>query len=128
MIPHHPTHWIAVALVASLALLAFEAAGQNTGAQAVFEGRPAMAGAQAGQGALAGPPQGGIGLQGTDGAQLNLRRPQTATMGAGPAPALVSCQGPTVSAANNPACVAQIGNERLESRMTRLGVSNAQQR
>jgi hypothetical protein len=126
MIPHHPTHWIAVALVASLALLAFEAAGQSTGAQAVFEGRPALAGAQAGQGALAGPPQGGMGLQGSEGAQLNLRRPQAATMGAGPTPA--SCQGPTVSAAKDPACLAQVGNERLESRMTRLGVGDAQQR
>src|SRR4030095_13421920 len=75
-VPHHPTHWIAVAVVAALALLAFEAWGQQTvnelrmspNAQAVFQGRPAMAGAQAGLGAMAGLPQGGIGLQGSDGA------------------------------------------------------------
>lgn len=73
---HHPTHWIAVALVAALALLALEAGGQSAGAAAMFEGRPAMAGAQAGLGAQAGPPQGGIGVQGTQAAQLNLRRPR----------------------------------------------------
>jgi hypothetical protein len=72
---HHPTHWIGVALAAALALLALEAGGQSSGAAAMFEGRPAMAGAQAGLGALAGPPQGGIGVQGTQAAQLNLRRP-----------------------------------------------------
>ena len=74
---HHPTHWIAVALVLALALLALEeAGGQSTGAAAMFEGRPAMAGAQAGLGAQAGPPQGGIGVQGTQAAELNLRRPR----------------------------------------------------
>ena len=72
---HHPTHWIAVALVAALGLLALDAGGQSSGAAATFEGRPAMAGAQAGLGALAGPPQGGIGVQGTQAAQLNLRKP-----------------------------------------------------
>lgn len=73
---HHPTHWIAVALVLALALLALEeAGGQSAGAAAMFEGRPAMAGAQAGLGAMAGPPQGGIGVQGTQAAELNLRRP-----------------------------------------------------
>lgn len=128
MIPHHPTHWIAVAIAASLALLAFEVAGQGTGAQAVFEGRPAMAGAQAGLGAMAGPPQGGIGLQGSEGAQLSLRRPDTATMGAGAAPASSQCEGPTVSAAQNPACLPQVGDERVEGRMARLGVGDAQQR
>ncbi|MGV3570501.1 MAG: hypothetical protein ACO1PB_07870 [Ramlibacter sp.] len=128
MIPHHPTHWIAVAVAASLAFLAFEVAGQSTGAQAVFEGRPAMAGAQAGLGAMAGPPQGGIGLQGSEGAQLNLRRPDTATMGAGRALAPSQCEGPTLSAAQNPACLAQVGDERLEGRMARLGVDDAQQR
>jgi hypothetical protein len=66
--PHTPFHWIIVALVAAAFLLALsDAHGQqgpgSTGAGAVFEGRPAMAGAQAGQGALAGPPQGGIGVQ-----------------------------------------------------------------
>ena len=74
---HHPTHWIAVAVVLALALLALEeAGGQSAGASATFEGRPAMAGAQAGLGALAGPPQGGIGVQGTQAAQLNLRKPR----------------------------------------------------
>ena len=127
MIPHRPSYWIAVAIAASLALLAFEVAGQSPGAQAVFEGRPAMAGAQAGLGAMAGPPQGGIGLQGADGAQVNLRRPDTATMGAGRAPSS-QCEGPTVSAAQNPACLPQVGDERLEGRMTRLGVGETQQR
>jgi len=127
MIPHRPSYWIAVAIAASLALLAFEVAGQSPGAQAVFEGRPAMAGAQAGLGAMAGPPQGGIGLQGADGAQVNLRRPDTATMGAGSAPS-AQCEGPTVSAAQNPACLPQVGDERLEGRMTRLGVGETQQR
>lgn len=127
MIPHRPTYWIAVAIAASLALLAFEVAGQSPGAQAVFEGRPVMAGAQAGLGALAGPPQGGIGLQGADGAQVNLRRPDTATMGADRAPA-TQCEGPTVSAAQNPACLPQGSDDRLEGRMTRLGVHDAQSR
>src|SRR6185369_7239754 len=47
------------------------------GAAAVFEGRPAMAGAQGGQGAQAGPPQGGIGVQGSQSAErsLHLRKP-----------------------------------------------------
>ncbi|QJW83261.1 hypothetical protein HK414_00315 [Ramlibacter terrae] len=128
MIPHHPTHWIAVAAAASLALLAFEVAGQSTGSQAVFEGRPAMAGARAGLGAMAGPPQGGIGLQGTDGAQVNLRRPDTTTMGAGRALPTSQCEGPTVSAAQNPACLTQVGDERIEGRMARLGISDPQQR
>jgi hypothetical protein len=77
MIPHHPTHWVAVALATGLALLTLtDVHGQSTGAQAVFEGRPAMSGAQAGLGAMAGPPQGGIGLQGAEGTGLNLRRPR----------------------------------------------------
>lgn len=83
MIQHHPTHWIAVALVAALALLAFEAAGQGNAAQSttaagMFQGRPAMAGAQGGLGAQAGLPQGGLGVQGSQAAQLNLRRPRIA--------------------------------------------------
>ena len=75
MIPHHRSHWLAVAVVVALALMALEAGGQSTSAQAVFEGRPALAGAQAGLGAQAGPPTGGIGLQGADGAEFNLRKP-----------------------------------------------------
>ncbi len=66
-IHHSPHHWVAVALVlAALLLTLSEAHGQSSGAAAAFEGRPAMAGAQAGQGALAGPPQGGIGVQGAN--------------------------------------------------------------
>lgn len=76
MMQHHPTHWIAVALASALALLAFEAAGQSTNAKAVFEGRPTLAGAQAGLGAQAGPPQGGIGLEGSEATAFNLRRPR----------------------------------------------------
>lgn len=81
MIQHHPTHWAAVALVAALALLAFEVAGQGSAAQSttasgMFQGRPAMAGAQGGLGAQAGLPQGGLGVQGSQAAELNLRRPR----------------------------------------------------
>ena len=76
--PHTPYHWIVVALVATAFLLALsEAHGQSigsTGPAAVFEGRPAMAGAQAGQGAQAGPPQGGIGVQGSDDLAKPLRK------------------------------------------------------
>ena len=71
---HTPHHWIMVALIlAALLLTLSEAHGQSAGAAAVFEGRPAMAGAQGGLGAQAGPPQGGIGVQGTEAAERNLR-------------------------------------------------------
>jgi hypothetical protein len=64
---HSPQHWITVALLlAALLLTLSEAHGQSTGTAASFEGRPAMAGAQAGLGAQAGPPQGGIGVQGSE--------------------------------------------------------------
>lgn len=72
---HHRSHWLAVAVVVALAMLALDAGGQSTSAQAMFEGRPTLAGAQGGLGAQAGPPQGGIGLQGADGAEFNLRKP-----------------------------------------------------
>jgi hypothetical protein len=51
--------------------------GQGTGSEQVFQGRPAMAGAQAGTGAMAGPPQGGVGPQSVDqaGGGLVLRAP-----------------------------------------------------
>src|SRR5690606_19654549 len=81
-IPHHRTHWIAVAVALAFGLLVLEASGQqptnnmSPNAQAVFQGRPALAGAQAGLGAQSGPAQGGIGLQGSDGAGRNLRAPQ----------------------------------------------------
>lgn len=77
-IHHRPSHWIAVALVLAAFLLVLgEAHGQGSGGAAVFEGRPAMAGAQGGLGAQAGPPQGGVGVQGSEAAQrqLRLRRP-----------------------------------------------------
>ena len=75
---HHPTHWIAVAVAAMLALMAIEASGDtpSTGAAAVFEGRPSMAGAQGGLGAQAGPPTGGIGVEGNEAATLSLRPPR----------------------------------------------------
>ena len=63
-IRHSRYHWLIAAAVAALALLTLtEVWGQSTGAQAQFEGRPAMGGAQAGTGAAAGPPQGGVGVQ-----------------------------------------------------------------
>jgi hypothetical protein len=73
-----PFHWLAVAVVAIVALFTFgHARGQTGNAAAAFEGRPAMAGAQGGLGAQAGMPQGGIGVQGNQAAQrqLNLRKP-----------------------------------------------------
>lgn len=76
---HHTRYyWITVALViAALLLTITEAHGQTAGAAAVFEGRPALAGAQGGQGAQAGMPQGGIGVQGNEAAErgLRLRKP-----------------------------------------------------
>jgi len=75
---HTPYHWILVGLIVVAFLLTLsQAYGQSTGAAAVFEGRPAMAGAQGGQGAQAGPPQGGIGVQGSQSAErsLHLRKP-----------------------------------------------------
>ncbi len=73
-IQHRPHHWIAVAIALAVFLLTLsEVHGQSTGA-AAFEGRPAMAGAQGGLGAQAGPPQGGIGVQGSDTAQRSIDR------------------------------------------------------
>jgi hypothetical protein len=81
---HTPSHWILVILVLIALLLTLsEARGQavGAGAGAVFEGRPAMAGAQGGLGAQAGPPQGGIGVQGNEAAErtIHLRRSSVAT-------------------------------------------------
>lgn len=71
---HSPHHWIPVAIVVAVALLTLtEVHGQRTDSTAVFQGRPAMAGANAGTGAMAGPPQGGIGVQGQDRSQLAVR-------------------------------------------------------
>ena len=71
---HPPYHWIVASLIVVILLLTLsEAHGQSTGASALFEGRPAMAGAQGGQGAQAGPPQGGIGVQGSQSAERTVR-------------------------------------------------------
>jgi hypothetical protein len=131
--PHHPTHWIGVAVVAALALLAFEAAGQqatnnlNPNAQAVFQGRPAMSGAQAGLGAMAGPPQGGIGLQGSDGAGRSLRSPHVIDQQVSPLPPVACADLPRASGAEQPLCLPQVRNERFERRLAILGI-DAQQR
>jgi hypothetical protein len=74
---YKPYRWISVALVATAALLAASSAiAQRTDAGAMFEGRPAMAGAQAGTGPMAGPAQGGIGVQGQDNAGVAVRPPK----------------------------------------------------
>jgi hypothetical protein len=132
-IPHHPTHWLGIALVVALALLAFEASGQQStnnmspNASAVFQGRPYMSGAQAGTGAMAGPPQGGIGLQGSDGAGLNLRRPHVIDQQVSPLPAVACADLPRASAAEKPLCLPDVRNERHERRLAILGI-DAQQR
>jgi hypothetical protein len=77
-IHHRPSHWVVVALALAAFLLTLtEAHGQSTGAAGVFEGRPAIAGAQGGLGAQAGVPQGGIGVQGSEVAErsVQLRKP-----------------------------------------------------
>ena len=130
---HHPTHWIGVAMVAALALLAFEASGQQSthnmspNAQAVFQGRPLMAGAQAGLGAMAGLPQGGIGLQGSDGAGRNLRRPHVIDQQVAAMPPVACADLPRTSTGEKPLCLPQIANERFERRLAILGI-DAQQR
>ena len=76
-IQHGPHHWVAVALVLAALLLTLSEAHGQSGAAAVFEGRPAMAGAQGGMGAQAGVPQGGLGVQGNEVAErsMQLRKP-----------------------------------------------------
>lgn len=131
--PHHPTHWLVVAIVIAVALIVVESAAQtvpppSTNAQAVFQGRPTMGGAQAGLGAQAGPAQGGLGLQGSDGAGLNLRKPSTVAQDMAALPPPVACpQVPRISAAEQPLCLSQVYDERLERRYALLGV-DAQQR
>lgn len=131
--PHHPTHWIGVAVVIALGLMAAEAFGQQAGnnlspnAQAVFQGRPLMAGAQAGLGAMAGPPQGGIGLQGSDGAGLNLRRPHVIEQQMSPLPPVACADLPRASTSEQPLCLPQVRDERFERRLAILGI-DAQQR
>jgi hypothetical protein len=131
--PHHPTHWIGVAIVVALALLAFEAYGlppkpdMSPNAQAIFQGRPLMAGAQAGLGAMAGPAQGGIGLQGSEGAGLSLRRPHVIEQQMNPLPPVACADLPRGSATEQPLCLPQIRDERFERRLAILGI-DAQQR
>lgn len=72
------SQWIAAATVLPVTVCMFgHVYGQGTGSEQVFQGRPAMAGAQAGTGAMAGPPQGGVGPQSVDqaGGGLVLRAP-----------------------------------------------------
>jgi hypothetical protein len=131
--PHHPTHWLGVALVIALGFVAFEAFGQqptnnlSPNASAVFQGRPAMSGAQAGLGALAGPPQGGIGLQGSDGAGRNLRAPRIIEEQMAPLPPVACADLPRASAAEQPLCLPEIRDERFDRRLALLGI-DAQQR
>ena len=72
-IQHTPSHWIMVALVLAAFLLTLSEAHGQSGAAAVFEGRPAMAGAQGGMGAQSGVPQGGLGVQGNEAAERSMR-------------------------------------------------------
>lgn len=129
---HHPSHWLGVAVILLLALMAFEAHGQppnhelSANASAVFQGRPAMAGAQAGLGALAGPPQGGIGLQGSDGAARSLRRPWVIAQQTPPLPPVACANLPRISGAQDPLCLPEIGDERFERRLALLGISAEQ--
>ena len=72
-IQHSPYHWVAVAVALAACLLVLSEAHGQSGAAAVFEGRPAMAGAQGGMGAQGGVPQGGLGVQGNEVAERTLR-------------------------------------------------------
>lgn len=72
------SNWIAVAAVLPITLcMVGHVHGQGTGSEAVFQGRPAMAGAQGGTGAMAGLPQGGVAPQSVDqpGGGVQLRKP-----------------------------------------------------
>ncbi len=129
---HHPTHWLGVALIVLLALMTLHAWGQpqnhdlTANARAVFQGRPAMAGAQAGLGAMAGPPQGGIGLQGSDGAGLSLRRPYVVAQQEPPLPPVACANLPPTSATPDPLCLPQVSDERFERRLALLGIDSQQ--
>jgi hypothetical protein len=96
---HSPYHWLVVAVVAVVALFTFgHARGQGANASAVFEGRPALAGAQGGLGAQAGMPQGGIGVQGNEAAQKQLKLRKPSGLDAAPATPSVGPPMPAVSA------------------------------
>lgn len=74
------SNWIAAAAVLPVTFFMVghvHGQGTTTGSEAVFQGRPAMAGAQAGTGAMAGPPQGGLAPQSVDqpGGGVQLRKP-----------------------------------------------------
>jgi len=131
--PHHPTHWLGVAVVLALGLMAFEAFGQQAtnnlspNASAVFHGRPSMSGPQAGLGAMAGPPQGGMGLQGSEGAGLNLRRPRIIEEQVAALPPVACADLPPTSAGEQPVCLPQVRVERFDRRLALLGI-DAQQR
>jgi hypothetical protein len=131
-IRHHPSHWLGVAIIVLLALMAFQAYGQppnhelSANAAAVFQGRPAMAGAQAGIGAMAGPAQGGIGLQGSDGAGRNLRRPWVIEQQVAPLPPVACADLPRTSPTEQPLCLPQVRDERFERRLALLGITAEQ--
>jgi hypothetical protein len=72
-IQHSPYHWVAVAVALAALLLTLGEAHGQSGASAVFEGRPAMAGAQGGMGAQGGVAQGGLGVQGNAVAERTMR-------------------------------------------------------
>jgi hypothetical protein len=130
--PHHPTHWLAVAIVIALGLMAFEAFGQQApnnispNAAAVYQGRPLMAGAQAGLGAMAGLPQGGIGLQGSDGAGIYVRKPQVTEQQTTTLPSVACPDVPRISELEPALCLPQIGDIRFERRLARLGIDSQQ--
>ncbi len=72
-IDHTPAHSVLLALVSAALLVTLSDARAQSGAATVFEGRPAMAGAQGGMGAQSGMPQGGLGVQGNEAAERGLR-------------------------------------------------------
>ena len=87
-------HWFAVALVLALGLFTFNhARGQSAGAAAAFEGRPALAGAQGGLGAQSGMAQGGIGVQGNEASQRQLKLRKPTGLDGVPSPGAVQSDG-----------------------------------
>jgi hypothetical protein len=119
---HTPSHWILVVLVlVALLFVLSEAHGQGASANAVFEGRPAMAGAQGGLGAQAGPPQGGLGVQGNEAAErtMHLRRPSDAT-----APTTANDTTPAAAAATTDVAVARAADHKAAPRDTGVARDN----